>query len=782
MINKNNSAIHEKSSGLTTKEAHERLLKYGPNLVEEKKSNQFVAFFQKFWGPVAWMLEITIILQFILEKVDEALIILALLLFNGFLSFFQEEHSNKALTILKRYLAIQARVVRDFTWEMIPAQDLVPGDIIYLRMGDISPADIRLSQGKIVIDQSALTGESLPVEGEPGSVVYSGAIIKQGEAEGEVIATGERTYFGKTVSLLQTAKTKSHIKDIIFRIVKYLVAIDVFLVLVVFAYAFLINQPLTEIIPFTLILLVASIPVALPATFTLATAVGALHLTQRGVLVTHLSAIEEAATMDILCVDKTGTITQNSLTLAALKPLHPYCEDRLLLLAALASHEATQDPIDKIIFEEARLRKLLDSKTEVVEFIPFDPSTKRTEAVFMENGQKYRVIKGAPLVIAKLASTKQGLMKESSKLAIKGYRVIAVAITGGADQPVEFVGLLAFYDPPRKDSKTILKAIKDLGIRIFMITGDGVQTAKTIAEKVGIGARVCSSDLIHLAKGNALLDCDVFAGVFPEDKFRLVKELQESGHVVGMTGDGVNDTPALKQSEVGIAVANAMDVAKSAASIVLVEPGLIGILSAIRTSRRIYQRMLTYTLNKVMKSLQIMIFLSLGFVLANELILTPFLMVILLFANDFATMAIATDRTAYSPKPERWEIGKLMKAGAMLAFLVLIFLFSVFIIGKHFLHLPLKELQTLVFLTLVFTGQGNIYNVRERKHFWDSMPSNWIILVTFADIAIVIFMAIKGVLVTPIAPIIIILLLMATVLYLVLIDFLKIRVFSYLNF
>ncbi|MBY0293575.1 MAG: plasma-membrane proton-efflux P-type ATPase [Alphaproteobacteria bacterium] len=774
--------MHEKFTGLTTKDAQERLLRYGPNCVEEKKRNQFFIFLQKFWAPIPWMLEIAIIIQIVLVKYDEAFIIAVLLICNSLLSFFQEERANRALTILKNNLSIQARVLRDSAWQSIPAENLVPGDRIYMRMGDFAPADILLFEGDVLADQSALTGESLPLEKKDGDLLYSGSIIQKGEATGEVIATGKKTFFGKTVSLLQTSQTKSHIKDIIFSIVKYLVAVNIFFVLVILGYALLINHPLTSIIPFVLILLVASIPIALPATFTLATAIGALHLTKRGVLVTHLAAIEEAATMDILCIDKTGTITQNSLELAELKPFSPYSEDRLLVLAALASQESTQDPMDTAILEAVRAKHLSLSKGKIIKSIPFDPSLKKTEAFVKENGKQIHVLKGAPLVISKLTAKKSEMSKVLSSMAIKGYRVIAIAVGSKNDKKLELAGLIGFYDPPQKGAKQIIKALKNLGLRMLMLTGDSIETAKTIAMEVGIGKRVCSSDLIHKNKPADILKCDAFAGIFPEDKFNMVKNLQKSNHIVGMTGDGVNDAPALKQAEVGIAVSNAMDVAKSAASIVLVESGLSGILSAIRTSRRIYQRMLTYILNKTMKSLEIIILSSLGFVFANDLIITPLLIVVLLFTNDFASMAIATDRVTNSPKPERWEVGKLMKAGGFLACLVLLFSFSVFLIGKNYLHLSLKELQTLVFLTLVFTGQGNIYLIRERKHFWNSRPSNWLLCVTFMDIALVSTMAIYGILMTPLNPTLIFGLLGFTVLYLCLIDFLKIRIFSYLNF
>lgn len=774
--------MDKKKPGLTTKEAQDLLVRYGPNSVEEKRKNKLLLLLQKFWGPIPWMLEIAIALQFVLGKYDEGIIITALLIFNSILSFSQEERSNRALETLKKNLIIQARVLRDSVWQLISAENLVRSDVVYLRMGDFAPADIHLFDGKVLIDQSALTGESLPLEKQEGELIYAGSIIKRGEATGQVTATGTQTYYGKTISLLQTSETKSHTKEVIFQIVKYIVAVDIFFVFVVLGYALIINHPLIPLIPFILILLVASIPIALPATFILATVLGALYLTKRGVLVTRLSAIEEAATMDVLCADKTGTITQNTLELAELKVFPPYTEEQLLNFGAFASHEATQDPIDTAIFKAGRKRNIPPLNIKHIKFIPFDPSLRRTEAFIEVNGKQVHLLKGAPLIISKLLTKKSDFLKEVFPLEKKGYRVIAIAAENETDKIIELAGLLAFYDPPRKGVKKIISDLKKLGLRLLMLTGDSVQTAKTISTEVGIGKRVCSPDFLHHIKAADILKCNAFANVFPEDKFNLVKNLQENGHIVGMTGDGVNDAPALKQAEVGIAVANATDVAKSAASLILIRPGGEGILFAIKTSRRIYRRMLTYILNKVLKSFEIIVFSSLGFILANELIITPFLIVLLLFTNDFATMAIATDQVVHSPKPEHWEISKLMKAGGISAFLILLFSFAVFLFGKDFLHLPLIKLQTLVFLTLVFTGQGNIYLARERRHFWNSKPSNWLLFVTFMVILIVSLMAIYGILIAPLPPLVVLGLLGATAFYLFLIDFLKIRIFSYLKF
>ncbi|MHB1949759.1 MAG: plasma-membrane proton-efflux P-type ATPase [Gammaproteobacteria bacterium] len=775
MLNNHNLVKH----GLSSDEAHRLLLKFGPNEVKEKHQNRMLVFLYKFWSPIPWMLEITILFQLILGKYDEAIIITVLLLFNSLLSFFQEDRANKALELLRHHLAIQARVFRDSNWILIPAQEIVPGDLVHLRMGDISPADIKIAEGNVLIDQSILTGEALPIESKEGMMAYSGAIIKRGEATGEVTATGTNTFFGKSVELVKSAKPTSHIKNIIFSIIKYLVAVDIILATCVFIFAFFTNLPLSEVIPFVLILLVASIPVALPATFTLATALGAKRLANKGVLVTHLTAIEEAATMDVLCVDKTGTITQNQLQLVALKPFSTYTEDELLYFAALASDEATQDPIDKAIFAMANKKF---SFPEKIKFIPFDPSYKRTEAIIFQNGKNIRVIKGAPDIIVNLLPNKPDITNEIGILGNKGYRVLAVAATSKThEECLELIGIIALYDPPRLDSQTLLNELKELGLTIIMVTGDGITTAKAIASMVGIGNNACSTNLLQQNDTKDILNCNVFAGMFPDNKFQLVSALQKNNHIVGMTGDGVNDAPALKQAEVGIAVLNATDVAKAASDIVLMQPGLSGIHFAIETSRQIYQRMLTYILNKIIKSFEIAVFLSLGVILTGKMIITPLLIVLLLFTNDFVTMSIATDNVPFSHKPERWKIPNLMISGAIISILILLLSFSVFYYGNNVLHLSLPQLQTLIFLLLVFTGQGNVYLVRERKHFWNSLPGKWVLLSSLIDIVIVSIFATEGILMAAINPIFIVELFVLVAIYLTIVDFFKIRIFSYFN-
>ncbi len=763
--------------GLTTAEAQDRLRQFGPNRVEEERRHPLLSFFAKFWAPVPWMLEATIVLEILVHKLDEAVIIGGLLLFNSVLSFFQEDQANRALALLRSRLSLQARVLRDARWRVIPAEQIVPGDVIHLRLGDLVPADVHLFDGVVEADESELTGESLPKEKSAGATAYAGSRIKGGEASGEVIAAGQHTYFGKTAELVKIAKTASHLQEIIFAIVKYLVFLDAVLVGALLVYAGFAHLPWSEVLPFALILLVASVPVALPGMFTVATALGALDMSHHAVLVTRLSAIEEAAAMEVLCTDKTGTITQNRLAVGQIFPIGDRSSGEVLRMAAFASDAATQDPIDLAVFEAAQGGKFLNDVPRRIQFIPFDPATKRSEAIYEQPEGKLRVIKGAPDTINSLVRDKRNIAEEVEQLAGRGARVLAVA--AGTEHSLELVGLLGLEDPIREDSKALVQDLKSLGVRVIMITGDGPSTALAVSLQVGIGDRVGSAESLRKDAGAAAEHYDVFAGVFPEDKFRLVEALQRQGHVVGMTGDGVNDAPALKQAEAGIAVSTATDVAKAAASIVLTESGLSGILRAVETGRRIYQRMLTYTLNKIIKTLEIGVFLSVGVILTGTFVVTPLLVVLLLFTNDFVTMSIATDRVSFSPKPERWDIRTLMLIAGTLAGLVLILSFTVFFAGRNILHLPIRPLQTLIFLLLVFTGQGNIYLVRERNRLWHSLPSRWLIASSVADVVVVSLMATNGILMAPISWSLVASLLVVVLVFLLAIDGLKVRIFRH---
>jgi len=741
--------------GLSTDEAASRLRQFGPNRVAEVRRHPLRVLLGRFWAPVPWMLEATIVLELVARRRPEALIIACLLLFNAVLGAVQENQADRALALLRQRLAVGARVRRDGRWQPLPAEELVPGDVIHLRVGDLAPADVRLFEGAVSADESDLTGESLPVEKAAGALVYAGSRLRRGEASGEVTATGSRTYFGKTAELVKTAKTPSHLEALILAIVRQLVLVDGVLVAILLAYAGITHLPWSQALPFALILLVASVPVALPATFTVATALGAMEMAREAVLVTRLSAIEEAAAMDVLCTDKTGTLTQNRLAVGEVWAAAGGSAAEVLRWAALASEAATQDPLDLAILAAAGVEP--DPTPRRLGFEPFDPATKRSEGRYASAGGTWRAVKGAPDVVMGLAGgAEAAAAAAATRMAARGARVLAVAADRG--EGLQLAGLVALEDPLRPDSAALVAALQGLGVRVIMVTGDSAATARAVAAAVGVREQ------------------DVFAGVFPEDKLRLVERLQRGGHVVGMTGDGVNDAPALKRAEAGIAVASATDVAKAAASMVLTESGLSGVERAVETGRRIYQRMLTYILNKIMKTLEIGVFVSVGVMLTGRFVISPLLIVLLLFTNDFVTMAIATDRVGFSASPDRWQVGRLMRTAGTLAAMVLVLSFAVLAVGLLVLHLPLAQLQTLVFVMLVFTGQGNVYLVRERGRLWHSRPSRWLVASSLADVAVVSLLATRGILMAPLPLPLVGALLGVVALYLLAMDAAKVRI------
>ena len=766
--------IERPIKGLSHAEVQKLFQQYGPNAIPEQKTRLFLVFLKKMWAPVPWMLEASIILELALGKYIEAGIIGALVIVNALLSTFQENRAQNALALLRQRLTVTCRVLRDGKWQMIAGSELVPGDILYLRMGDLVPADLELISGQLALDQSSLTGESLPVEAENGAACFAGTTVVRGEATGRVTFTGLHTRFGKTAELVRQAKVTGQLERIVFTLAKNLVILDAMLVVVVITYAVITGLPMGDMLPFALILLVASVPVALPATFTVATALGALDLAKKGVLVTRLNAIEEAASMQVLCTDKTGTLTANKLEVSEIVAFPPHTQAEVLRLAVMASDEATQDPLDKAILRYAQNEGITDHLlASRQKFIPFEPATKRSEAIFIKGGQTQRVLKGAPQVIQGFASTLDGRFSQAVEtLAGKGLRVLAIA--GGADDAIEIAGLLAFQDPPRADSKALIVRLKELGIRVVMLTGDGLLTAQAIAAKIGIGAGTGSDQTTGLSEE----ECDVYAEVLPEGKFAIVQKFQQAGLIVGMTGDGVNDAPALKQAEVGVAVSSAADVAKASASLVLTSPGLGNMVAAVETSREIYQRMLTYTLNKIIKTIEIACFLSLGLVLFHTFVTTPLLMVLLLFTNDFVTMTISTDHVKPSPLPNHWNMRSIILGAVLLALPILVLSFGIFLYASQFLKLALPNLQTLLFVMLVYSGQGTIYLVRERGHFWHSRPSKWMLIGTSTDLLVVALLATQGILMAPIQLSLILEIFAAIVIYLALLDLFKVPVFA----
>jgi H+-transporting ATPase len=754
--------------GLSSLEVEERLRKYGVNQIPEKQQRWLLIFLSKFWGLIPWMLEVTMILQFALGKTVDGAIIAVLLVVNAIISYGYERRAKNALALLKQRLTIQTRVLRDGMWHLIPAEKLVPGDIVRLRVGDIVPADVRLIDGKMAVDQSTLTGESDLVELAEGDSAYAASVIRRGEGIAEVISTGARTSFSKTANLIQTATSTQHGENFVQKIVTQLMILTGILVAGVLLYAYNTAIPFSEVLLFTLALLIAAIPVSLPVTFTLATAIGARELARFGVLATRLPAIKEAAGMNVLCCDKTGTITKNELTLVGVYPFNEYTEDDVLRLAALASDEATHDPIDVAIVSAARERSLDMNGFQRIEFTPFDPATKRTEALLAHGEKQTRVMKGACHVIGQLVNVDFEAEVENRA---GGHRCIAVAAGG------DMAGILVLQDPPRADASLMVRRLQDLGVRVLMISGDSLTTARAVARQVGIMGRACALEDSDEDFDSRSFHFDVFAKVYPEDKYKLVRALQKNGHVVGMTGDGINDAPAIRQAEIGIAVNTATDITKSAASLVLTGPGLKDMLAAVEVGRSIFQRISTYTLNKIIKTIHMGLFLSLGLVLTGGLIVPPTYILLVVLANDLVSMALTTDRVHPSPRPNRWRVGPMVASGVALSLAWVAFSFAVYFIGRDGLMLNPAQLQTLIFLMLVVVAQANVYLIRERRFFWCSRPSQWMLLATVFDLVVVGFLAINGILMTALSPIIILQLFAVTILFTIALDFLKVGTF-----
>src|ERR1700683_4943258 len=684
------------SSGLTSEEVRTRLTKFGPNAMPDIAVQPWRMALAKFWAPVPWMLEAAIILQAVLHEYVEAAVIAALLVFNAALGFFQEGRARATLAALKSRLALTASVRRDGDWKNIPATDLVPGDTVKLSLGGVVAADVKLIDGSILLDQSMLTGESVPIEAGPGVQTYAGALVRRGEATGIVTATAATTKFGHTAELVRTAHVESTQQKTVVRVVRNLAMFNGVIIVLLVAYARARRMPVGEIVPLVLTAVLASIPVALPATFTLAAAIGAKALAKLGVLPTRLSAVDEAATLDVLCSDKTGTLTLNELAVTAIRPEPGFDEARVLGAAALASSEGGQDPVDTAI-RSAAAKGSTANLPKLIKFVPFDPTTKMCEATAADaNGGTLRAVKGAFAAVTKLTEQVPTAAATASELERKGFRVLAVAV--GTPKAMKLAGIIALSDQPRTDAAELIKELRDLGVRTVMVTGDAPATAAIIARAVGLDGTVCPPGPIPESVRPESFA--VFAGVLPEDKFHLVQAFQKSGHTVGMCGDGANDAPALRQAQMGIAVSTATDVAKSAAGIVLTKPGLVGVVAAVKEGRITFERILTYTLNSVTKKTVQVLFLAVGLIMTGHAILTPMLMVIIMITGDFLGMSLTTDNVRPSPMPNAWWIGNLTAAGVIMGLGELVFCTSILAFGAYRMGFDIGAMRTLAFILI----------------------------------------------------------------------------------
>ncbi len=747
--------------GISSQEAAERVHRYGYNEITIAKKSPIIVFLKKFTGLTSYIIEFSIVIALLLQKTIEAGVMIALLWINAAITSIQAARAERAVALLQKKIVINAKTLRDGQWSIVSARVLVPGDVVKLMLGDIVPADLLIREGSVMVDQSVLTGESLPVEKASQAVLYAGSSIARGEAIGEVTATGDTTYYGKTAQLLQIGKSELVIERITLGLTKYLLVLDVILISIVALQATLSPSPapISELLALLLTLLIASVPVALPAMSTITLSLGALELAHQGVIVRNLDAVEDAAMMDVICLDKTGTITENKLAISDLIVVNPkYSKEDLITFAMLASEQVTTDPIDTAINQYARsTHSQGDSRFQLIHFKPFDPHLKKSEATLTLDGRSLVIAKGAPQIIAAPArnvntAELSGLI---NTLATQGSRALGISIQEG--NFVDLIGIVALEDHLRADSTALIAKLKTLGIRVKMITGDHVAVARTIAKQVGLGDKVILAREMKDAQGKympaAIEDADVIAEVIPEDKFHAIEILQDHGHhVVGMTGDGVNDAPALHKADVGIAVSNATDVARSSAQIFLSHEGIRNIVDLVWSGRAIYRKVIIWVLNKIIKTFQIVFFVSLATILFNMTIITALQILLVLILFDFVTISISADKVAPSRLPEHWELKKMAGIPSILGAMNVGESFVALLIASRLFGLSTADLQTFTFYLLVLSGLLNIFSIREKHHFWTTKPRPVLATIILCDIIVGSAIVLAGIFMTPLPP------------------------------
>ena len=746
-------------NGLSHEEAYRRLAQFGPNAIDEKKVHPSLKFLSYFWGPIPWMIETAAILSAIVQDWPDFCIIMILLIANAIIGFHQEYKADNAIALLKRKLALMALVFRDSAWKEIEASNLVLGDIVRVKLGDIVPADLKLTNGNYLeLDQSALTGESLPVEKHPGDIAYSGTIVDRGEMEGVVVGTGMQTYFGSTARLVQETQTVSHFQKAVLRIGHFLIIMTLALVVLILLVAMFRHTPMLETVRFALILTIAAIPVALPAVLSVTMAVGSVKLSRLNAIVSRLVSIEEMAGMDILCSDKTGTLTQNRLVVGDMVAFADNSPDEILRFASLASQRGSRDPIDIAIFDKFD-EKGLKSEDTIENYIPFDPVIKRSEAEVDDGAHRFKVTKGATQVILELCNDKDetqlSIMKTVDRLAARGFRALGVAKTVD-DGSWFFLGILPLYDPPREDSADMIHEANKLGIGVKMITGDHHSIAREISRKLKLGKKIATPDDLRATEQwdieNLVENTDGFAQVFPEHKHQIVKLLQKHGHIVGMTGDGVNDAPALKQADIGIAVSGATDAARSAADLVLTSTGLSVIINGVKEARKIFDRMKSYAVFRIAETIRVLLFMTAAILIFDFYPLTAAMIIILALFNDLPIMMIAYDNAEVEPAPVRWDMYQVLNLAIVLGFMGVISSFLMFWIGEEVLMLDRPTIQTLMFLKLTVAGHMTIYIARRGHHpFWTRpFPSAKLFLTSELTQVVATLFAVYGLFMQPI--------------------------------